>query len=100
MTQATISFHNTISLDIPELIEAEKNAKNQEEKILFLFRTYNEKMTPSEVYKRYQLCEWPPVPITSCRRAMSNLTRAGRLEMLEEMKDGIYGVKEHFWKLK
>jgi hypothetical protein len=95
----TKSFHDTIGLNIPELIEAETKAKNQEERILYLFRTYNEKMTPSEVYKRYQLV-WPVVPLTSIRRALSNMTRDEKLRMLDDMADGLYGYKEHYWNLR
>jgi hypothetical protein len=92
------SFHKTIPLSAAEVLEKEENAKSQEEKIMYLFRAYNQKMTPSDVYKRYQLV-WPAIPITSCRRALSNLTRDNKLNMLDEMKMGMYGVREHFWAL-
>jgi hypothetical protein len=71
----TKSFHDTIGLNIPELIEAETKAKNQEERILYLFRTYNEKMT------------------------LSNMTRDEKLRMLDDMADGLYGYKEHYWEV-
>lgn len=90
------SFHNTIKLVAQNLIEAETNAKNQEERILYLFRTYNKPMTPSEVFKKWQLI-WPVIPLTSCRRALSNLTKRGELEMLDELVTGTYGALEHKW---
>lgn len=91
------SFFNTIGLTGQPLADADTHMKNQEERILYLFRTYDKDMSPSEVYKYYQLV-WPVVPITSIRRGMSNLTRDEKLEMLDELITGLYGYLEHKWR--
>jgi hypothetical protein len=38
--------------------------------------------------------------LTSIRRALSNMTRDEKLRMLEDMADGLYGYKEHYWELR
>jgi hypothetical protein len=96
--QLEISYHNTTKLTGTPLADAETHCRNQEEKILFLFRTYDKKMTPSEVFKAWQLV-WPVIPLTSVRRGLSNLTRDGKLEMTEELVTGIYGALEHYWQI-
>ena len=42
----------------------------------------------------------PDAPLTSVRRAMTNLTKDGLLEKTELKAEGIYGRPEHFWKYK
>jgi hypothetical protein len=93
-----ISYWNTTRLTGTPLADAETHCKNQEERIMFLFRTYDQKMTPSEVFKKWQLV-WPVIPLTSVRRALTNLTKRGELEMTDELVTGVYGALEHYWKL-
>ena|SRR5438128_9656880 len=92
------SFYNTIHLTGEPLADAETHCRNQEERILFLFRTYNIPMAPSEVFNKWQLV-WPVVPITSIRRAMTNLTKRGELRRAERLKTGLYGYLEHDWEI-
>ena len=97
--QLEISFHNTTKLSGQPLADAETHCRNQEERILYLFRVYDTPMTPSEVFKKWQLV-WPVIPLTSVRRGLSNLTKRGELEMTDELVTGVYGALEHYWKLK
>lgn len=97
--QLQISYHNTNKLTGTPLADAETHCRNQEEKILYLFRVYNQRMTPSEVFKKWQLV-WPVIPLTSVRRALTNLTRREELRMVEDkLVKGIYGALEHYWEL-
>jgi hypothetical protein len=96
--QLEISYHNTTKLTGQPLADAETHCRNQEERVMYLFRTFNQEMTPSEVFKRWQLV-WPVIPLTSVRRAMSNLTKRGELEMLDDLVPGIYAALEHKWRL-
>ena len=41
----------------------------------------------------------PNAPITSVRRAMSNLTKEGHLTKTKDKRYGIYGRLEYIWKL-
>lgn len=55
-------------------------------------------LTPSEAHSAY--CElYPAVPLTSIRRAVSDLTERGLLRKSATMRLGIYGKSEHCWEL-
>lgn len=93
-----LSFFNTIHLSGEELKEARESCSKQEERVLQLFQRYGA-MTPFDVeyfYKNF----WNHIPITSIRRAMTVLTDKGKLEKLNEMKEGNYGKPNHKWRLK
>ena len=40
------------------------------------------------------------IPLTSVRRALTNLTNEGYIYKTDFMVDGCYGKKEHTWRLK
>ena len=92
-------FFNTISFSGDDLKKENAKAAKQEDLILSLFKANpNKKLSPSQVHtilgKKYQI--YPP--ITSVRRALTNLT--GRLELIktDEMVPGVYHLPEHTWK--
>ena len=87
-------FYNTIYLKQTELEKEIKNAKNQEEKIMVIFQQKKE-LTPSEVWE--YLMEYP---LTSIRRAMTNLTDQGRLTKTSIQKIGYYGKPNYVWQIK
>ena len=87
-------FYNTIKFGKIKLEKEISNAKNQEEKILLIFNKKKE-LTPSEVWE--YLMEYP---LTSIRRAMTNLTDQGRLIKTSTQKIGYYGKPNYVWKLK
>ena len=89
-----MNWYNTIELEKNALEKEIKNAKNQEEKILIVFKREKE-LTPSEVWE--YLMEYP---LTSIRRAMTNLTDQGRLIKTNTQKVGYYGKANYVWKLK
>ena len=87
-------FYNTNAESGAELAASKKQAGKQEAEILNLFAGGKE-YTPSEIAfflsnKNY--------PITSIRRAMTNLTQAGFLEKTDRFKMGPLGKREHIWK--
>lgn len=95
------SFHNTVNLKGKELTCAEEKAKGQEFMVIALFKKRpSVPHTPSEVYslllQRQRITK--RTPLTSIRRAMSNLTFKGKLEQTEKMRIGPYGKPEHLWK--
>lgn len=94
------NFHNTVDYKGEELEKADKKAKKQAEAILDFFHSKPFKhMTPSFVYNALlasgEIDE--KVPITSIRRAMSNLTRDHELRKSENKIKGPLGVSEHEW---
>lgn len=97
------SFYNTINLSGDRLTEAEKDCRTQEEKIEAFFKDRpGRKFPPSEVHNLLRLIGIfnAKTPVTSTRRAMTNLTEKNILIMLDEMKDGPLGKPEHLWMLK
>lgn len=94
----TNSFYNTINFSGEDLKKENAKAKCQEDLILAIFKANpDRKFSPDQIHKvfakKYNL--YPP--ITSIRRAITNLT--GRLELLktDEMIPGEYSLPTHTW---
>ena len=68
----------------------------QEKYILAFFKHQENPQSPSMVYDAF-LKAWP---ITSVRRAITNLTTAGELVKTNSTVTGMYGKPEHLWSLK
>ena len=89
------SFHNTTRESDAKLAEYEGRAVTQEDRILEYFASnWHTEISPSRV-QRYLL---PNVPLTSVRRAITNLTTQGKLERTEKKVDGLYGRPEYCWR--
>lgn len=82
--QTQISFHNTIQLSGNELKEAIVKCKRQEDKIYLLMKGKPSK-TAYEVWDLY--CSiLPLVPITSIRRALTNMCKETPPRMIKGSK--------------
>ncbi len=90
------SFYNTVNLAAQELKKAEQDALSQEQRILrfFIMRGKGSSTSPSGV--RTDLFD-NSIPVTSVRRAMTNLTSRGDLLKSDAMIKGPYGMPEHLW---
>ena len=101
------TFYNTNKEYGEQLAKSKRIALTQEEVIMSLFNTYRNiygriiHMSPSYIQgiwingvdrKKYP-------PITSIRRAMTNLTTKGMLIKTDKMTEGEYGKPEHCWRL-
>jgi len=91
-------FYNTIELSGFELKHAHETTLKQEEFIERIF-THNQKalLSPSKVLEIYNKYIQKKVPITSIRRAMTNLTKKGVLRKTSVMAKGNYHLPEHCW---
>ena len=90
-----MTYYNTTNVQGDLLAEYKSKAKTQNEKIEELFRTRRRfLMTPSFVQKTIL----PNAPVTSIRRAMTNLTELGHLEKTDKTFKGPYGRPEHAWR--
>lgn len=90
------SYHNTTNSTGPQLGLFEAKATNQEQRIFNFYRTYWQRgFTPSEVWA--QLFDGG-VPLTSVRRAISNLTERRLLCKTLTQRDGPYGRPEYVWR--
>lgn len=93
-----MTYYDTTRETPSELAESRRKAIKQEDVILHFFRSYPEKsFTPFEV--RDHLFD-DSTPVTSIRRAITNLTDEGELEMLDEKRKGKYGKLNHTWRVK
>lgn len=91
------SFHNTVGEVNPELGVSEKKAESQESIILAFFEKYDYlRFGPSYIFIELNQV-WP---ITSVRRAITNLTAQDKLVKTAHQVKGIYGKKEFCWQLK
>lgn len=91
----TKSFYNTTYFEGRELLESEYKAKSQEAKILrFFLQHAGRSFSPSQVHSRVFD---DSVPLTSVRRAMTNLTKNDDIRKLELSVVGRYGMPEHHW---
>lgn len=98
------TYYNTNNEAGLMLSSSKGKAKNQQEVILEFFkRNPNQSYTPYEVltfcFPKNPHHESFEVPITSVRRAITNLTENGDLEKTGLMKQCVYGKMVHTWKL-
>lgn len=95
-SQTSLDFHNTINETGEKLTELKQNAKTQQEKILnHFFRNHGHMYTPFDI-QTYVL---PFAPITSVRRAITNLTNQGHLIKENEIFQRVekHGVANYRW---
>ena len=89
------SFYNTTGSTGEQLKLFEQQAQNQEARVRSAFQQVGW-MTPSECWKQF----FPECPITSVRRAMTNLTEEGWLVKTDLQKAGPWGKPEYVWRRK
>lgn len=94
-------FHNTIDAEGEELRKREHTAKKQDYLILNVFKRHSQsRFTAFMVLDLLQMPDnKPKPPITSVRRAMTNLTKEGYLIKTQEQKEERYGVKNYLYTL-
>ena len=89
-------YYNTNNETGEILQESRENARTQGGVILQYFQDNpREELTPFEIKTTLRM----RAPITSIRRAISDLTTEGKLKKTDTLKAGIYGKKCHCWKL-
>ncbi len=96
------SYHNTTDSVQPDLGKYEKKAKSQEDQILEWFKTdaalagVGKGFSPSVIKAILFL---NTAPLTSIRRAMTNLTNRGELVKSDRQRKGPFGRPEYEWRL-
>jgi hypothetical protein len=93
---ATVSYYQTTRLSAGKRQEYESAAQNQEAAVLDYFRQRPGAKCSPDIVHKYVL---PRAPLTSVRRALTNLTQAGHLVRLDEHQPGRYGRLVHLWQL-
>jgi hypothetical protein len=90
------SFYNTIALEGAALEEARRSGAVQTDVVLAFFKLFpDHSFTPAEVHRLIL----PHAPITSVRRAITDLTKAGKLRKTSERRVGDYGQLNYAWAL-
>lgn len=91
------SYHNTTEASTSDLFEYEEKAKSQDEQVLDFMRSfpYLVEITCQDI----QFSVLPNAPLTSARRALSNLFKKGLIEKVRKTK-GSYGRDIFVWRLK
>lgn len=97
-----MDFYNTINLEGEVLRECVNRASKQAEAVYAIF-AYNPEstFTPFDIQDKLRIFDtkyWN-VPVTSIRRAMTNLTKAGLIKKLNRYKPGRYGKRNFLWQL-
>lgn len=100
----TKSYYNTTHETGVELETSERQASAQEKTVLRIFLEYQffwggTDLTPWNVLEQWPAADEHSPPITSVRRAMTNLTRSGHLAKVAKMKRERYGKRNHVWRL-
>lgn len=100
MIQPTLfdqSYYQTTALTEAQATEYNQKAEAQEEKILRWFKSHPDSLkSPSQIWEEL----FPSnSPLTSVRRAITNLTRRGELIKTEEQVNGVFGRPEHLWRV-
>jgi hypothetical protein len=88
--------YNTNKESGQNLAESNTKAKTQEAQLLQMYRM-NMQLSASQAWKLYQ---GKNTPLTSIRRGITNLCNAGKLVKTDQMVKGIFGKKEHLYKIK
>ena len=91
-----MSYYNTTQETGTELVLSHQKAKSQDDAIYQHFVSTGKALSPSMVLNELGL----NCPITSVRRAMSNLTKQGKIFKTKQNTLGMYGKKESLWILK
>lgn len=92
-----MTFYNTIGIQEPQAAQHRATNAKQNDIILSLFQRYpGHLFTPFEVQHHTRL----RAPITSIRRAITDLTKAGHLVKTDIKKIGKYGTVNYTWQLK
>ena len=91
----TNSYHNSVpERDEQKLGQYEKQAQKQDEIILALFKKHRfQDFTPVQIHMMIGQ-KWP---LTSVRRAITNLTKAGKLVITDNKRPGLYGRENNTW---
>lgn len=92
-----MTYYNTTHATGRKLADYRGKAATQETRILSYFRRHwNVMRSPSQIQSELGMLD---VPITSIRRAMTNLTSDGLLEKTDHQVDGLYGRPEYCWQM-
>ena len=89
-------YYNTLNEEGQDLKRSESKSKKQKDQIFAIYRHTLRPMTPAEIWEGYGF-KSANVPLTSIRRAITNLESEGLLEKTDIQKPGVYGKQNYCW---
>ena len=90
------SYYNTNKETGVDLAVSNGKASTQEELVMEIYLTKKE-LSASDAWRIYD--SKGVTPITSIRRAITNLTKEGKLFKTEKTTKGLYGKNEHIYSI-
>ncbi len=91
-----MAYYNTTNETNPQLKQNQEKAKTQKDIVLSLFKKNKDrKMSASMIHKLTGL----NCPLTSIRRAISDLHSEGQITKANIKVSGVYGRAENTWKI-
>ena len=88
-----IHYHNSTNQSGPTLAAYTAKAAKQDDAVLDLFQRTGAYLSPSQAHAQLGTA----APLTSIRRAITNLTKAGLLVKTDWCVDGPFGRPEYCW---
>jgi len=95
--QIELDFYNTNLTKEPELSERKSKALSQESVILNFYN--NHKILTASDVQRYCDAMGKQWPLTSVRRAITNLSKKGYLKRTDSTKKGLFGANERYYEI-
>lgn len=92
------SYFNSTNQNEDFVKKQKTKNKTQEQKVYELFKKGG-RFTASEIYNLWSVNYAKNIPLTSIRRAMSNLQYDRHITKTKDTKIGIYGAPEHYYTL-
>lgn len=92
------AYYNTNNESGINLQKSESKALTQEDIILAYFEKHPNEMFPA--HRILASCFFDSTPLTSVRRAITNLESDGKIELMpnEYMVPGLFGKQVHVWR--
>ncbi len=92
-----MSYFNTTSIRGKQLVDYEIQASKQDSKVMeVFFMNQSVELTPEDILNNHP--DFWRTPITSIRRAFTNLATAGYIVKTDNQVDGMYGRPIHTWR--
>tara|TARA_Y100000310_G_scaffold158698_1_gene158128 strand:+ start:32 stop:361 length:330 start_codon:yes stop_codon:yes gene_type:complete len=92
-------YYNTLNENAEDSKTSKIKAKKQKDQILAIYKHTLRPMTPAEIWEGYGYKN-RNVPLTSIRRAITNLEAEGLLNKTDIQKPGVYGKMNYCWEYK
>ncbi len=89
-------YYNTNHLQGESLVNAIETNRTQNQRVIDIFKVHKKPLSASQVWNYFGDVR---VPLTSIRRAMTNLMLEGSLRKTDVMITGMYGKPEHLYSL-